>query len=266
MSDCTPDDRQSEHWYKIKVPENNECVLRRLARHLLASNSDAHVITFNYDVLLENAIELEQRLTRSKGNRRRFHAGRCHGFHAHKWTKQGGIALQKEPKQTHHIFVLKLHGSTTWLVPKRSEQQFSPDTVVVLSAHEKNIKNYPAAEDAIETYMDVVPLIVPPVLDKSKELGRDAFQEIWRKAACLIEQATRLVFVGYSFPPTDYRAEYLFRRHFPGGCAVEVINYEKEDAQRAELMRRYNSIFGERNVTYDWNDAAKALEGMFRDR
>lgn len=265
VADCTPNDRRSEHWYKFKVRENKEWVLRRFARHLLTPTREAHVVTFNYDVLLENAMELEQaelKRSASNRNRRTFHAGRCHGFHAHKWTKQGGIDLQKEPKQTHHVFVLKLHGSMTWRVPKPSEQQFSPNTVVVLSASEENIENYPAAKDTIDTCMDVVPLIVPPVLDKSKALGHDAFQEIWRKAACLIEQAKRLVFIGYSFAPTDYRSEYLFRRHFAHGCAVEVIDCGKDDAHRAELKRRYDSIFGQDNVTYDWNGATKALEGM----
>jgi len=260
-----PEQTPGETWYKFRLPEDKECVLRCLARDLLTSTTERHVLTFNYDVLLENAIELEQaELKRNTSNRdhRRFHAGRCHGFHAHKWTKRGDITLQAEQKRADHIFVLKLHGSMTWRVPKPSEQQFSPDTVVVLSASEENIGSYPLAEDTIDTHMDVIPLIVPPVLDKSKALGHDAFQEIWAKAACLIEQAKRLVFVGYSFPPTDYRAEYLFRRHFARGCAVEVIDCQENDAERTHLKRRYDSIFGEANITYHWDDAANALKRM----
>lgn len=61
-------------------------------------------------------------------------------------------------------------------------------------------------------------------------------------------------------PPTDYRAEYLFRRHFAQGCAVEVVDYRESDAERTELKSRYDSIFGEDNVTYQWSDAAAALE------
>jgi hypothetical protein len=164
-------------------------------------------------------------------------------------------------RNARHIFILKLHGSMTWRVPQASARDMSEDTVVVLSASEENIRNYPRAEDTIDTQMDRVPLICPPTLHKSKSLEHKAFQEIWEKAECLIEQAKRLVFIGYSFPATDYRAEYLFRRHYARGCAVEVIDLREEPWQKLELKKRYDGIFGKGNVKYDWRDAATAIEG-----
>ncbi len=45
--------------------------------------------------------------------------------------------------------------------------------------------------------------IVPPTTSKSRQLTEPAIQEIWRTAAKSVEEADRIVFIGYSMPPAD---------------------------------------------------------------
>ena len=253
--------RNHETWYKFQV--QHEETLRRFARYLLAPSAQAHVLTWNYDAILENALEIEQMGFTAASSHRRFHSGRCHGFHACTWRKRGGIRWQTETEREDHVLVLKLHGSMLWRVPASSSDRKSPGKVVTLSAHETNIERYSKAKDTIDNDMDVHPLIVPPVLDKRKPLQHPALVEMWKKAESLIGSAARIIFVGYSFPPTDYHAEYLFRANHRQHCIVEIINLCDDGWNRSKLMARYHGIFPDCNLTAPhWGDAATELEKL----
>jgi hypothetical protein len=240
---------------------NDEKTLSSFAKHLLNRSPLAQVITFNYDTVLENSLELQQ----MRQNRPlRFHSGRCYGFHASTWRKDGsGIRWQQETEHKYHLLVLKPHGSVNWRVPNDLQYQHR---VVITSSHERNLNTrYKKAEEFIQSGTNSMPLIVPPVLDKSDQIGNLALAQVWARAATLIQEAQRIVFVGYSFPPTDYHAEYLFRVNYSTACQVDVIDLGEPTDNRKLLKDRYEDIFRQAKVTFYWGDAAaelKKLEGL----
>lgn len=59
-----------------------------------------------------------------------------------------------------------------------------------------------------------MPLIIPPVRNKSYEFFGDLFGGLWKSAEDALAVADQLVVIGYSFPNTDVQSDQLFRRAF----------------------------------------------------
>lgn len=55
------------------------------------------------------------------------------------------------------------------------------------------------------------PILVTPVRQKKYDIYRTTIQDLWAQAVKGLEDANRIVIIGYSFPPTDTRALDLFR-------------------------------------------------------
>ena len=84
------------------------------------------------------------------------------------------------------------------------------------------------------------PVIVPPIYGKHMAIGFLA--DVWRDAYEALARADRVVFVGYSLPPTDIEAEKLFQRGLTNNLnitAIEVVNPDPAAAARyAGLLPR----------------------------
>lgn len=59
-----------------------------------------------------------------------------------------------------------------------------------------------------------MPIIIPPVQNKSYEFYGNLFPDIWNKAEELLAKAEVIYVLGYSFPPTDIPSNKLFKRAF----------------------------------------------------
>lgn len=113
--------------------------------------------------------------------------------------------------------VLKLHGSIDWLrytgqelYPGLSGEPASskPPSGLVLDTHATYWLGGPPQRGP---WM-MEPRIIPPTLLKNYE---DApFPEVWEAALTTLSEASTLIVIGYSFPPTDFRVRRLFRESF----------------------------------------------------
>jgi hypothetical protein len=83
--------------------------------------------------------------------------------------------------------LLKLHGSINWI--------FKDNKVVPITWQQQPTTNNRYA-------------IIPPTLYKNP--GR--FEELWGTARAALSQASDIWFIGYSMPPLDISARYVFRR------------------------------------------------------
>lgn len=59
-----------------------------------------------------------------------------------------------------------------------------------------------------------MPLIIPPVREKTYELYGGLFGELWNAAEDGLAQADEIIVIGYSFPRTDVRSRALFTNAF----------------------------------------------------
>jgi NAD-dependent SIR2 family protein deacetylase len=104
-------------------------------------------------------------------------------------------------------------------------------------------------------------LIISPTLLKSYEGAH--LQQIWDQALACMQQAERLVFVGYSLPQADVAVYHLIRRGLLAGRRgaphVTVINHTNPDWSASErdlhhqgVRARFTRLFGA-DVAFDFN-------------
>ena len=95
-----------------------------------------------------------------------------------------------------------------------------------------------SSEEGIES----MPVIIPPVKNKSYDFYGDLFPTIWNKAEEILSQAETIYILGYSFPVTDTSSSELFKKAFIKRNTIPniVIVNPKPD----EIAHKFKSEFG----------------------
>ena len=88
------------------------------------------------------------------------------------------------------------------------------------------------------------PLIIPPTSQKFIRRGT-LFHKLWRIARDKLPSCQRLVFIGYSFPATDFYSEWLFRQiYFMDGPRPEIIVVNPAIMKKKSILsKRFESLF-----------------------
>lgn len=187
--------------------------IRRLIDRELRSAS-LSVVTFNHDLLIENALAT---LSESR------HPGAWCFRHSYginftvaELLSDGSAEYEWDcPGNRHrHVAIYKLHGSCNWVYRTRnvypSPQVARGDRTIWLWS---NIRLSEAHRMGTGTggrsswYM--WPLIIPPVYEKHSYITGE-LRRVWDSAGDVLRRATRVVFWGYSFPRADLHARYFF--------------------------------------------------------
>lgn len=131
------------------------------------------ILSFNYDCLIETALQKEVKS--------RWNPGEGYGFTAHgnvkSWPSRKGITL------------LKPHGSLNWNIDAGAK-------VTTLEAKPYDISTAKGR-------------IIPPTWFKNIE--KYPYEDVWKRARREIRECTALIVIGYSIPPTDLFSRILFR-------------------------------------------------------
>lgn len=183
--------------YLIKCKSNSSGATRHFVNWLFPLKVDAaeymnRVITFNYDTLLERPL-IDRGISR-----RKIYFDRL-------LPHQGGRPNPKADEKFMHPLVLKLHGSVNW---RCSQSDF--ENIVHGKAKElgkitiwSDDKPCPSPDDSIS------PLIIPPIPNKPIT-ATSIFSHLWTTAYEYLHEASEIVIVGYSCPPTDTLARTMF--------------------------------------------------------
>jgi hypothetical protein len=84
-----------------------------------------------------------------------------------------------------------------------------------------------------------MPLIIPPVKNKSYEFFGDLFKALWLRAEDALAAADDIVIIGYSFPKTDVQSDHLFRQAFAKRTTLPKVTIVDPDPNSvAERMRK----------------------------
>lgn len=146
--------------------------------------------------------------------------------------------------------LLKLHGSFNWMVCQNRQcnnynkikPPFQKNSYKLLTMRETWTCSCGSSS--------LKPLIVPPV--SNKMIHRNSFlKNQWLIAREKLLDVSELVFIGYSFPPTDYYTDWLFRQinliEQRPKLKITVVN--PEYGKRNSLVtKRYNSIFKDHDI------------------
>lgn len=220
----------------------------KLAKKL---NNDDVVVTFNWDTLMDRALESATDWNCFDGYRVKPIA-----VYDDEWVAYNKLSGSPFPT------LLKLHGSTNWLTgyPKAKQGKIVLNQEIPaynFFVYRSNIKPYstydgrymdgytdfsygyyppnlPLKGEAVpEGFVamrirltsedmpartsdshgiDSIPLIIPPVKHKDYSLYGDLFSVLWSNAEDAIASADEIVIIGYSFPETDIQSDVLFRK------------------------------------------------------
>ena len=141
---------------------------------------------------------------------------------------------------------LKLHGSFNWLVCRNQEcRAYNKIRAPFYKKQFKLIDLHQLWKCPVCKGVKVTPEIVPPV--SAKIIHSNSFiRNQWLIAREKLLDVTELVFIGYSFPPTDHYTEWLFRqlnlREGKKDLMITIVN--PEYGKRGSLVsKRYDTIF-----------------------
>lgn len=208
--------------------KNRCCPLQLLHRKLSSTHGLENVsyITFNYDLSLECAL-----------------------------YKDDLNVNYFEPPSPEAIAVRKLHGSVNWFRSRESgdgEGKEITDVTPVSAIFD--LQNIQRAESlTIQRNCRKIirrsaakwqRLIIPPTFVKSYRI--ESILQTWRQASQELKQATRVIFIGYSMPPTDSTFRHFFGLSNLEGTFIKDVTvvrpYRAADSNAFES--NYRSVFG----------------------
>ncbi len=222
----------------------------KLAQKL--SSNDA-ILTFNWDTLMDRALEQETSWTTDNG-----YFVTPNLIYRNEW-----VSCNKSGK-TDFPHLIKLHGSTNWLTSYmiaengkfKLLQEIKPEEFFVYESTVKPYNTYdgrymsgyndfsygyyppnlPLIGEKLQDDMLLVryvirtgynpkgvsadkglvsmPLIIPPVQEKKYDFYGNLFTELWNKAEEYLMKADKITLIGYSFPKTDIKTDELFKNAF----------------------------------------------------
>jgi hypothetical protein len=138
--------------------------------------------------------------------------------------------------------LLKLHGSLNWLVCRNRECSLFGKPLLAVKGKKLqrliHMFKCPACGDERE------PFIVPPTSQKFIRRGT-LLHKLWLIARNKLPMYKRMIFVGYSFPATDFYSEWLFRQiHFMDDqLPVIIIVNPAAMKKRSQVSQRYDRLF-----------------------
>jgi hypothetical protein len=226
-------------------------------------------ITFNCDDILDRALYDAGRHA-GAAPENRWHPDMGYGFvcpASATCVHVGTLRTTPTP-----LLLLKLHGSLNW----RLKLGAQPASVVdALVHHEDWSVDSPPAGGVVQEYVErhLAPgrFIVPPLLAKTAVAERPVLGRLWSLAYQTLGQAERVVFIGYSLPPADVAAAFLFRE----ACGdlrpaqLQVVNLAASEEARREVRAAYRQVFPDlpdaQFAFQDARDWARAWSGPAGD-
>jgi NAD-dependent SIR2 family protein deacetylase len=221
------------------------CKYGTYSRKLMQSlPHDGTVITFNYDLLLDQ----EQ-----------MDPPDLHTQYDH--FRQLVLDEERVPANDANGLFLKMHGSLNWF--RCTNAACPASSRVALDTNTKDCLHralgiHVADESCPHCGGDTIPLIVAPLL--RKPITEDALiRTIWGLAKRKLSDSDIVVLVGFSAAPTDFYASWLIRTTVGvrSGVNVIVVNpaNDRNHPDHREHSKRMSSIF-----------AAQVGTGQFDDR
>jgi len=227
---------QKTHWYRadsVRIGENGTLDHRRncydkLIDYVMPIDDINCMISFNYDLFLDRAVVIN-----NHGIRGDYHISFEHieNFPSYE-------TLLSEGKREKDVDLLKLHGSLNWA--------YCP------SCKEISLFFYQRYQDIFKKpcrkcKSQLEPILVPPVYFKDIP---EPLANVWGVAENYLEQADRLIIIGYSFPDIDMEAKWLLKRAIcknKNKPSLTIVNPD-ENTQKRIVNFFGNSV--DQNVTF----------------
>jgi hypothetical protein len=220
------------------IDEVRQRLLFRFAAYCIKNNFTC--ITFNYDDLLDWAFTRASTLG-STMQMINWNPRYGYGFDCR--PSNSGISGHMEYRDGDHgTLLLKLHGSINWRVKFGFSPPYAPGVIEYRtdwSGHPVwNVDTPKAATEREE------PFLIPPVMSKAAVVSEPIFRVIWNKAFRALGAADEITFIGYSLPPTDLGARFLFAEAIRLDARIAVVLKPNKDPRVGhDAWRAYEDLF-----------------------
>ncbi len=217
-----------------EIDKNNKYILN-LSQYI--NDNKCTCITLNYDLLLEEILFLTHensyqdidsydvfyKIPIKQIDERKNTKSNNYGFNFY----QGDFNINNN-----FVEIIKLHGSINWYC----DQAYSNSQIYSFMEKVDRYKD--------ELFIDLKPLIIPPILDKTNNYNHILLRSLWKKSFKAIQKAKNIYIYGFSFPITDLSVVYLFKSALQNkqDYKIYVINTK---SNIDDTKKRYNEIFGE---------------------
>jgi hypothetical protein len=228
------------------------------------------VITFNYDTILERAIETasgkadpppyrtrvmddsytvpEDELSYSRYN---WNRARCYGFKFDEvQLDQGDLSpiedgsrfFGHKSNELYRWRILKVHGSLNWSKYSRDDRRPKPDSAFRKEEAVFLLQpRWDLAQRRQHKGRFIDPVIITPVLNKDAFYRSAPFPTIWRHAGDALSRCKKLVVIGYSLPPTDFAFKRLLLEAFSENDLTDlaIVNPDSSVVARVKELVHY---------------------------
>lgn len=233
--------------------------LDRLLRAELQQGHEIALVSFNQDLLAENAVN---RLPRSEGT----WCLRCLYDDpplTPLQTRRMLFPWQDNCSHGARVHLYKLHGSMNWFVRTRDRD---PKMSALFPKHKKGAFVLTEGQIRMQslsmsqsgsgrTSWSLWPVVLPPVYDKQALTGSDIVNHQWTRARQALSTAARLVLWGYSIPEADVLSAQMLRRCFATNDRLMEIHCINPDPG---IVLRVKQITGAK-VIHQYDDIERYL-------
>jgi len=195
------------------------------SQHIKLANSLSQgdvVISFNYDILMDNALRESKKLTDS-------------GYLVPFQKVSDGQNWRRTEDEASDITLLKLHGSMNWLHCAYCDATFLNRSQKISPEYSSFPENCPSCGESNVYFQRV---IVPPLV--AKDYSVQPLKRLWSQANRYVARAREIVIIGYSFPPTDFATEALLRDSLPWSSQRQthflIVNPDKTVYERFKIL------------------------------
>ncbi|RNI32828.1 hypothetical protein EFY79_19750 [Hanamia caeni] len=257
---------------KLTIEQFADCLVAQCKKRLEDEKEDrVSVITTNWDIMLDNAIY--SRLCsdpKPKGMPFLGVIDYCCYISSLKEDaddiKPGLYALGKGG---YNVKLLKLHGSLNWLQCPKCQRlyvslykRFAGGYVYSKKFCRHCEKNFNEKKHYSNQLR--VNLITPTFL---KNLNNIQNKLIWQNAGIELSEASKVVFMGYSFPLADFEFKQLLSRMIPSSAKIEVVLRPSDNPDNCEEKfrwqtagYRYKNFFSGRELTFHYDGVKTFVE------
>ena len=99
-----------------------------------------------------------------------------------------------------------------------------------------------------------------------KDLNNFQLKLIWQNAGIELSEASKIVFMGYSFPMADFELRQLFARNVRHNFKIEVVlsvgDKPNDYNYFASAEKRYRTFFGKREVQIHFEGVEKYIDNL----
>jgi NAD-dependent SIR2 family protein deacetylase len=273
----------------IAIRENihsaNPVYIQDFAKHLIKladcrkeniKEDRISVITTNWDILLDNALQSElDKLNSNKIKKEKLENPFegvvdycCYVSSLKENDERIKPGLYALGKGKFNVKLLKLHGSMNWMQCPRCQRLYVDFYKIFQGGYvfTKKFCNHCKKEYKIKENENIrlrPNLIMPTFL---KDLNNFQIKLIWQNAGIELSEADTIIFIGYSLPHADFELRQLLSRMLRKDVQVNVILSENDKLEKSLVKysaeHRYKSFFGDRNVKISYEGAKEFVKNL----